>query len=201
VTAVYVAGAPDSVITEAVRDALRAHPAARIVGLETAGRVDRVGLAKLAPDLLISAGHPHFIPASVRAAARLAAVGVHPSLLPRYRGSWPLWWALRNGEREVGASLFHLADRIDAGPVIAQRRVAVGRRDTFASLYEKVRPLITELVTELVDHIAATGVVPAGAPQDEQQATYFATPGLGPRLLVRARLAARALLPAPPDQR
>jgi len=197
---VYVAGARDSVITETVGAALRAHPRARVVAIEL-DRVDRDRLERDAPDVLISAGHGHFIGAAQRRAAKLGAVGVHPSLLPRYRGSWPLWWALRNGEREVGVSLFHLVDRIDAGPVIAQRRVAVGPRDTFASLYERVRPLIGELVTELVDDVVATGGVPKGVPQDEQRATYYTTPGLGPRVLVRARLAARAMLPAPSDQR
>lgn len=189
---VYVAGARDSVITEAVRDAIAARPDVVLAGVEL-GRLDRDRLRAADAHLLVSAAHEHFIPAALRACASIGAVGIHPSLLPRYRGSWPLWWALRDGEAEVGVSLFHIVDRMDAGPVIAQRRLAVAADDTFASLYERVRPLVGSLVVEAIEHVATHGALPAGVAQDEERATVVRTPGIAMRLLLRGRLEARRL--------
>ena len=52
-------------------------------------------------------------------------LGVHPSLLPRYRGAAPIAWTLLNGERTTGVTIFRLNERLDAGEIVAQESVAV----------------------------------------------------------------------------
>lgn len=158
------------------------------VVMDPLGRTSVDALQAAQPDLIIAAAYEHLIGPRMRATARLGAVGLHPSLLPRYRGSYPIWWALRNGEREVGLSLYHLTDGIDAGNVIAQRSVTVERGDTFAGLYDRVAAQAPALLEELLDAIEATGVVPAGTPQDESIATVYSTPGLVARAWVKAKL-------------
>ncbi len=59
---------------------------------------------------------------------RLGIVNGHPSLLPRYRGPFPIAWAIRNGETEIGMT-FHLMDAaFDTGNVLAQKAVPLQRR-------------------------------------------------------------------------
>lgn len=120
-----------------------------------------------------------------RSAARLGAVGLHPALLPAYRGSYPLWWALRDGAREVGLTMYHLDDGIDTGPIIDQRRVPVERGDTFASLYVRVAALAPVMLRELLDYATAHDALPAGTPQTGEHRTY-PTPSRPTRAAMKA---------------
>jgi methionyl-tRNA formyltransferase len=138
-------------------------------------------------DVLVSAGHHYFLGSSLRKIPRLGAIGLHPSLLPRYRGSYPLWWALRHGESTVGLSLYHLVDEIDAGPIIYQREVAVLQGDTFASLYERVAAEVAPVMDALVGYLETHGELPPGEPQDEGIATVVRTPPRWLRALMRLR--------------
>ena len=65
-------------------------------------------------------------------------MNVHPSLLPRYRGPEPIYWAIVNGEVETGISFQRVAERIDAGPLLAQVTVPVLPDDTAGSLTRRV---------------------------------------------------------------
>ena len=72
-------------------------------------------------DVAVVAGWYWIIPAEELGRRRF--VGIHHSLLPRYRGGSPLVWALIRGEEWVGTSLFTLTDEPDAGPLWGQARV------------------------------------------------------------------------------
>lgn len=127
-------------------------------------------------DLLLSAGHTHYIGREVREAPRLGTVGLHPSLLPRYRGSHPLWWALRNGESETGVTVYRLGAGFDEGPVLDQRRVAILPGDTWGSLYRRALAEVGPLLSRLLDELIATDAIPAGIAQDERLASTFRAP-------------------------
>ncbi len=131
----------------------------------------RARLAALNPDLLVVAGWYHLIPRSIRDVARLGAVGVHASLLPRYRGNAPLVWALINGERESGVTLFQLEDGVDDGDIVAQARFDIGADDTIADAVERANGLAVELIRGYVPRLIA-GTAPR-TPQDHPQATVM----------------------------
>ena len=76
-------------------------------------------------DVMVVACFSRRIPRSVRALARRAAVNLHPSSLPEFRGPAPLFWQLRAGLRSVGVSLHLVTDELDSGPLIAQCMVAL----------------------------------------------------------------------------
>lgn len=175
-------GSPDAAVYRAAREFLGDRV---MLALDTDERVSVSRLQDARPDVILAAYYHWRIGPKQRASARLGAVGLHPSLLPRYRGSYPLWWAMRNREREVGLSLYHLTDEMDGGNVIAQRSVPTGR-STFAGLYERVAALTPLLLHELLEHIEATGRIPEGTPQDPSQATYFDTPSLLSRAMMKA---------------
>lgn len=86
-------------------------------------------------DLLCVAAFPRLIPASVRSRARLGAINVHPSLLPKHRGPDPLFWTYFDDDREAGVSLHWMSDGIDDGDLIAQDRVTLERGTTGLALY------------------------------------------------------------------
>ena len=164
-------------VSQAAHLALWGNPEAEIVGLQLgATSVDEVRAAK--PDLLLSAAHRYYLPMEVLSLASLGSVGLHPSLLPAYRGSWPLWWALHHGERNVGMSLFVLDEGIDTGDILAQAVERVRAGDTFEGLYERVAPLAIPMVGWLIDQVVRTGRLPDGTPQNEAGASDYGVPSL-----------------------
>jgi len=113
------------------------------------------------PDLIVTLHFDQILAPATIAAARLGGINLHPSLLPRHRGPVPAFWALADGDRETGVSLHRLAPRIDAGALIAQRRVPLppgmsaleaARRLHFAGL-----PLLRDAMAAF-----AAPAVPAG---------------------------------------
>lgn len=106
------------------------------------------------PDLLVVAGWYHLIPRSLRALAQFGAVGLHASLLPRYRGGAPLVWAMINGDDEAGVTLFHLAAGVDDGDIIGQCRFAIEFADDISDVLGKASAAAVELVMQFVPAIA-----------------------------------------------
>jgi len=68
-------------------------------------------------------------------------IGLHTSLLPKYRGGAPLVWSLINGEPIVGATFFTLKDGIDNGPVWGQVSVKTTRQDDIGTVLENIEKL------------------------------------------------------------
>lgn len=87
-------------------------------------------------DVLLSVCFPRRLPGWLRRLPALACLNLHPSLLPAYRGPAPLFWQFRNGETALGVTLHGMVDELDAGPVLAQRRVALRDGLTHAEIAE-----------------------------------------------------------------
>jgi methionyl-tRNA formyltransferase len=105
-------------------------------------------VAAESPDLCIVVGWYAMVPPAVLQAPRFGWVGVHASLLPKYRGGAPLVWALINGERESGVSLFHFDDGMDSGDIVGQKRFAIGDDETIADVTSRAEMASVELIAE-----------------------------------------------------
>src|SRR6202035_3690298 len=105
------------------------------------------------------------------AVARLGGIGYHPSLLPRHRGLAAGEWTIREGDPIAGGSVYHLADRMDAGAIAAQEWCFVRKGETARELWERaLAPLCQKLLAEVIDYAKTHKSLPA-QPQDEQFAT------------------------------
>lgn len=120
-------------------------------------------------DLLFAVNWRFYVPGSVHELASRGAWVFHDSLLPAYRGFSPTVWAIVNGEDHTGVTLLGMAEGIDEGGIVDQRRVAIGIEDTIASVMERVTDAYIDLLrtnfAKLVDGVTTT-------PQDETRATY-----------------------------
>ena len=115
------------------------------------------------PDAFLVVGWYHMVPKRWR--ERAPAYGMHASLLPDYSGGAPLVWAMINGERKTGITLFQLGDGVDDGPILGQRETAIEAEDTIATLYARIEDLGLELVREQLPRLAdGTACL---TPQDE----------------------------------
>jgi len=107
------------------------------------------------PDLAICTGFPWLVPQEALAVPRLGIVNGHPSLLPRYRGPFPVAWAVRNGETEIGLS-YHLMDAtFDTGSLLAQKRLPLTDDDTFESVWGKTAEAAAELLPTVLERLAS----------------------------------------------
>jgi methionyl-tRNA formyltransferase len=97
-------------------------------------------------------------------------LGVHPSLLPKYRGAAPVAWALLNGETRTGLTIFRMNERLDAGEILLQEPAVVEPEEDAAGLTARLASLGAETLVRALDALAEGGARPV--PQDEAQATY-----------------------------
>ena len=124
-----------------------------------------------ATDLIVTAHSHARISKEALAKARLGGIGYHPSLLPRHRGIAAVEWTIREKDPIAGGTVYHLADRMDAGAIAAQDWCFVGKDETARQLWERaLAPMGQKLLAEVIDYAKARGALPA-RPQDEQFAT------------------------------
>ena len=105
------------------------------------------------PDLTLVAGWYHLVPRTIRELA--PAVGLHASLLPDYAGGAPLAWAMINGERRTGITLFRLDDGVDTGPIVGQAEETIFDDDTIATLYARIEERGVELLRRYLPRFVA----------------------------------------------
>lgn len=128
-------------------------------------------LAALGPDILLSVWYRRLLGPALLALPRVAALNLHGSLLPAYRGRAPLNWVLVNGEQETGVTLHHMTVEADAGDIVAQTPIPIGPEDTAATLYRRMVKAGVDLLLETYPTILA-GTAPRVA-QDPARATVY----------------------------
>ncbi len=126
-----------------------------------------------APDLLLSVKCPQLIGAQLRSVARRGSINVHASLLPRYAGRAPHFWALAGAETVTGSTVHYMNGRFDAGDVLVQSPVCIGARDSAFSLLCRLAQAGGDAVVMAVD-LALRG--DAGIPQDPARRHYCSHP-------------------------
>ncbi|MGH2366586.1 MAG: methionyl-tRNA formyltransferase [Chloroflexota bacterium] len=127
-------------------------------------------LQRLRPDLGIVAAYGHILRPEVLAIPRLGYLNVHASLLPRWRGAWPVGGAILAGDAETGVSIMRLDEGMDTGPVLARRVEPIWPEDTTTTLEGRLAALGAELLVETLPGYVSGQIVPQ--PQDDRQATY-----------------------------
>jgi methionyl-tRNA formyltransferase len=122
---------------------------------------------------VIVAAHSHaFITAEARARAKRAAIGYHPSLLPRHRGIAAVEWTIKSGDPIAGGSVYHLSNSIDAGLIAAQDWCFVYPDDDANSLWRRaLAPMGLRLLMNVIAQIEERGFAEAHE-QDRKAVTY-----------------------------
>jgi len=122
------------------------------------------------PELAIVCGWYSMIAADTRAAVGRGLIGVHNSLLPRYRGAAPLVWAMLRDERKVGLSMYTLTSGMDDGDIWAQTSTPLGPDDYIGDVLGRLEEACDEMIRRVYPRILNDEVAPVR--QDPSQATY-----------------------------
>jgi methionyl-tRNA formyltransferase len=127
-------------------------------------------LAPLRPDIIISTVFPWRIPQNVLNLPRFGAFNVHPSLLPKYRGTMTPNWTFLNGEKTAGLTAHRMVADFDAGPILAQVALDITDEDDIPSYMQRLFAQAPAVVMTAIQKMVAGD---PGEPQDESVATYF----------------------------
>lgn len=143
-------------------------PLHKVRSTKSSSTIDLV--RSMSPDLVCVVSWSMIIPPEILEAGRLGCIGFHYSMLPQRRGGAPLNWAIIDGLKESGITLFYLDDGIDTGDVIAQAPFGIGVDDTVKDLLDKIVVIAPDLITGHID-----GVLDGTGTRDKQDnslATY-----------------------------
>lgn len=127
-------------------------------------------LQEINADIFVVAAYAKILPASIVEMPRLGTMGVHPSLLPKWRGASPIQSAILNGDMTTGVSLYLLDAKMDHGPVVAQSSYEVKGTEDYEVLEAKLAYMGGELLSSILPSI--DDAVLRAKDQDHSLATF-----------------------------
>ncbi|MBO5341010.1 MAG: methionyl-tRNA formyltransferase [Oscillospiraceae bacterium] len=127
-------------------------------------------IRQLAPELIAVAAYGRILPVDILEYPAYGCINVHSSLLPKYRGSAPIHWAILNGDEESGVTIMHMAKAMDAGDIIAQAVTPIDPNETVETLHDRLAGMGAQLLTQVVEQLK-NGTA-TRTPQDESKVTY-----------------------------
>jgi methionyl-tRNA formyltransferase len=127
-------------------------------------------VARLKPDVIVVASFPRIISAAALATARIGALNMHASALPRHRGVDGIFGTYWDDERDAAMTIHWIDERIDAGDIAAQKSLPLARGRPSRELYMELAAIGVELLAGVLEQVSL-GQLPR-QPQDESRATY-----------------------------
>lgn len=125
----------------------------------------------IAPDYIFSFYYRFMIPEQILKCAKIAALNMHGSLLPKYRGRAPVNWAILHGETETGATLHVMEAKPDAGDIVGQAAVNIGPDETATDVFGKVSQAAVTVIEQVLPSLIQ-GNIPR-KPNELQKGSYF----------------------------
>ncbi len=126
-------------------------------------------LRELSPDFIVTAAYGRILPQLVLDVPKIAALNIHASLLPRYRGAAPIHRAVMNGDTESGITIMHMDAGMDTGDIIFKEAVPIDFFDTTGNLHDKLSALGAKMIVKTIAEVLS-GTAPR-LRQDENLST------------------------------
>lgn len=137
-------------------------------------KVSREGmgdLQKIAPDVIVTAAFGQILSQKLLDLSPHGVLNVHASILPKYRGSAPIQWAVINGEKQTGITIMRTAYKVDSGDILLQRFVDIEKTDTAGTMFDKLASLGAEALVDALRLLEGGKAV--FTPQNEEEATHY----------------------------
>lgn len=130
-------------------------------------------IKELDPDLIIVASYGQIIPKKILDIPKHGCLNVHPSLLPKHRGSSPIQTAILNGDEKTGLTIMLMDEKVDHGSIVAQEETTIETNDTNETLRGKMTERAIALLTKTIPRWVNKEI--KAKPQVESLATYTKT--------------------------
>lgn len=125
-------------------------------------------LRELNPDIFVVVAFK-ILPKDVINIPKFGSVNLHSSLLPKYRGAAPINWAVLNGDKETGITIFQIEPKVDTGDMLLQKKIAIELLDTCQEVHDKLSILGSESLLEALNNLESGKAIKI--PQDDELAT------------------------------
>ncbi|WP_053219716.1 methionyl-tRNA formyltransferase [Virgibacillus senegalensis] len=122
------------------------------------------------PDLIVTAAFGQILPKAILEYPAFGCINVHASLLPELRGGAPIQYAILQGKPETGITIMYMAEKLDAGAILTQKKVVIEEKDHVGTLHDKLSEAGADLLSETLPKLLA-GELQA-TEQDETKATF-----------------------------
>ncbi|NCB48515.1 MAG: methionyl-tRNA formyltransferase [Clostridia bacterium] len=123
------------------------------------------------PDVLVTASFGQILRQNILELAPYGVINVHASLLPKYRGSCPINWAIINVEKTTGVTIMKTALGLDTGDMISKEETTILKDENVEELSARLAELGGELLVETLFKLEKNEVT--FTPQNEEESSYF----------------------------
>lgn len=125
------------------------------------------------PDIICVVAYGKILPKEILDIPKYGCINVHPSLLPKYRGSAPIQWAILNGDKKTGVTTMYLNEQMDAGDIILQTETNIKEDETSGELWNRLSKVGAELLVKTLEQIED-----GTAPREKQGKDFTIAPML-----------------------
>lgn len=136
-------------------------------------KISRDGLEDLKalnPDVIVTCAYGQILSKQILDIPKFGVINIHASLLPKYRGSSPIQWAIINGEKETGVTIMQTALGVDTGDILMQESTKILGYETAGELFERLSNIGANLIVDALNSIENGTLTPIK--QDESKATH-----------------------------
>ena len=127
-------------------------------------------LRSFSPDYLVVVAYGLILPQKVLDIPKIAAVNLHASLLPSFRDSSPMQYAILNGLKETGNTVMLMSKGMDEGDMLATNKISIDEEDDLEAVHDKLCASGAPLLAKTLVEYAEGKITPV--PQDHNKATY-----------------------------
>ena len=127
-------------------------------------------LSQFNPDVIVVAAYGKLLPKTVINLPRYGCINIHPSLLPKYRGSSPVQEAILSGDEYTGISMMLIDEGLDTGPILTKAQIPITSNDNSSSLMTKLSVIAAFSLQDVLIHWVRGEIIPKL--QNEVLASY-----------------------------
>lgn len=115
---------------------------------------------QLDPDAIVVAAYGKILRPALLEIPKYGCINIHGSLLPNYRGAAPIQWAVYNGDQESGLTIMKMAEGMDTGDILLQKRIRLDPEETGGSLFDRLSQMSGPLIVEALDKLEKGELTP-----------------------------------------
>ncbi|MBX9578032.1 MAG: methionyl-tRNA formyltransferase [Chthoniobacterales bacterium] len=108
-------------------------------------------LRSLHPEVIVTMSYGKIFPRELLELPAIACLNIHTSLLPRHRGATPIQAAILAGDHETGVTIMHMAEGLDTGDILLQKKISLAPQETAGSLTQQLAELAPEAILEALE--------------------------------------------------
>ena len=121
------------------------------------------------PELIVTCAYGKIVPKVILDYPKYGCINIHASILPKYRGSAPMQWAIANGEKENGITLMYMDEKMDTGDIIDIEKIPILDDDDLGSIHDKMSLLGSSILEKNFSNIINNNI--SRVKQDDTKAT------------------------------